>query len=221
MPGIYRTRVNAEGYVGLFGFATDSYCFLSHRASQKKVSKFSEILGVPASLISVASTSLVGMMACGNSKGVALPYTVTKAELSKIEKVTDAKIIPGKFTALGNLVTANDKGAIVSPLISESARGEISDVLGVKVTAMEIASRSEVGALCIATSKGFAVTPDASDEELKKLEKIFGVEGGRASASLGSKMVGCTIMANGAGLVAGMETTGIELQYLQEALGFL
>jgi len=208
--------------LGLFGFSTDEYCLVSDRLSKNNINKIEESLGVGTIPTRIFSFSLVGIMGAGHSKGVLMPYLSEESEIKVIKKsVENVQVVPDKFTALGNLVVANDKGAIISDVFSEKTRELVEDCLGVKTVQRDIAGSSEVGALCLATNKGFVVTPDSSDKEMKELEKIFGVKGGRASANFGSKVVGCCMMANSNGLVIGDETTPIELDYVNEALGFL
>ena len=43
-----------------------------------------------------------------------------------------------KFNALGNVICANDKGAVVSPWLSKQDCQTISDVLGVEVIQKKI-----------------------------------------------------------------------------------
>jgi translation initiation factor 6 len=219
MP-IFQTDFFGENYLGLFGFATDDYCLVSNRLSSEKLRKIEDILGTATIPTSVYNFALAGIMSAGNKNGVLLPYLVEDSEVKTIGEHVETTIVPDKFTALGNLVAANDHGGVISDVFSIEAKEIIDELLGFETFQGRIASSSEAGVLCIATNRGFVVTPDASDEEMKKLEKIFGVPGGRASANMGSKMVGACIIANSKGFITGTETTPIELEYINEALGF-
>ena len=141
-------------------------------------------------------------------------------ELKKFFSKIDVEIgiFPGKHTALGNLVACNDKGAVISPKISDPAL--VEDVLGVKVKVMEIAGHEEVGSCCIATNKGFIAHPEAEDE-LRLLKRILKVEGKTGSVNFGFPFVKSGLVANSNGYLAGLGTTGIELGRVDEALGFL
>ncbi len=211
----------SEGYLGLFGFATDKYCLISDRLAHNKICKVEECLGVEAIPTQVSNFSLSGIMSNGNSRAVLVPYLADKQEVERISKTVKTVIIHDKFTALGNLIAANDKGGIISDVFSPGSKAVIDDALGITTVQGTIAGCSEVGALCLATNKGFVTTPDTSDDEMRKLEKIFGVPGGRASANMGSKLVGVSILANSNGIITGEDTTPIEMEYIIEALGFL
>ena len=216
-----QTNFNGESYLGLFGFATDSYCLISNRLSDQKYARLEETLSVTVIPTTVFSFGLSGIMSAGNSNGVLLPYLASESEIKKIGKVVESvTTIPDKFTALGNLIVTNDTGGIISDVFSEESKKIIDDVLGFETVQMSIADSSEVGSVCVATNKGFVVTPDCGRGELDRLEKIFGVNGGEASANMGSRVVGASIIANSNGYVVGEETSGIELGYIEEGLGF-
>lgn len=220
MP-VYQTDFFGESYLGLFGFATDDYCLVSDRLGSKKLENIEDLLKVKTIPTSVYNFTLTGIMSAGNKNGVLLPYLVEDSEVIRIGKHVETVIVPDKFTALGNLVVANDYGGVISDVFSIEAKEVIDSLLGFETVQGRIAKSSEVGVLCVATNKGFVVTPDASDRELKKLGKVFGVPGGRASANMGSKAVGACMIANSNGFVTGLDTTPIEMEYINEALGFL
>lgn len=218
---IYQNDFLGEGYLGLFGFATDSYALMSNRLSDAKKKELQEHLGVEIIRSSIFSFSLAGIMSAGNSDAVLVPYLVEDDEVEKIGKKVDVSIVPDRFTALGNLIATNDRGAMISDIFSKEAKEAIDSALGLKSVRGRIADSSEVGALCTVTNKGFVVTPDASDEEIARLEEIFQVPGGKASANMGSKAVGACLIANSNGLATGRDTTPIEMEYIIEGLGFL
>ncbi len=218
---IYQTDFLGEGHLGLFGFATDKYCLLSNRVSDNKLDRIAKTLEVDVISTSIFNFMLSGIMAAGNSNGVVVPYLVEDHEIKSIKKTAPVAIVPDKFTALGNLIVANDKGGMISDVFSEEAKVVIDAALGLDTVQGRIGNSSEVGAVCVATNKGFVATPDVEEPELKKLEKIFGVPGGTASANMGSKVVGVSLIANSNGFITGEKTTPIELDYINDALGFL
>jgi translation initiation factor 6 len=218
---IYQTDFLGEGYLGLFGFATDKYCIVSNRLSDKKIERIGSHLKVDVLPTSIFNFSLVGIMSAGNSRAVLVPYLAEDSEISGLGKKVKVAIVPDKFTALGNLIAVNDHGGIISDVFSRRSKVLIDEALGINTVQGRIAGSSEVGALCTATNRGFVVTPDASDEEMGYLEKVFGIKGGRASANMGSKLVGCCVIANSHGFIIGEDTTAIEVEYINEALGFL
>ncbi|MEW5955684.1 MAG: translation initiation factor 6, partial [Candidatus Micrarchaeota archaeon] len=81
-----------------------------------------------------------------------------------------------------------------------------------------IAGFGMVGSLNVVTNKGLFACNEASDEELKELEKIFGVPAGKGTANLGSPCNGLCMAANSHGAAVGELTTGFEVQRIYEAL---
>ncbi len=218
---LFQTDFLGDGYLGLFGFATDKYCLLSDRLGEGKIKEAHKVFGVKVIESSVYNFFLTGIMSAGNSNGALVPYLIDERELKAVRKGVEATVVPDNFTALGNLISVNDNGGVISDVFSQKSKMIIDKALGIETVQKTIAGCSEVGSLCVATNKGFVATPDASDEEMRQLEKIFGVPGGRASANMGCKMVGACIIANSNGFMAGRSTTPIELDYITEALGFV
>jgi len=56
---------------------------------------------------------------------------------------------------------------------------------------------------------------------LKKIEDVLKVEGDIGTVSFGSPFVGASLLANSRGFLVSEQTTGPELQRIDEALGFL
>ena len=214
---LQQVSVSGEDFVGLLGFATDKYAILAEKFPGI------EALGVPELRTRIYGTNLVGMFCCGNSNGIILPYFISKSKMKELKKFfskldVEIGIFPGKHTALGNLVACNDKGAVISPKLSDPSL--VEDVLGVKATVMEIAGHEEVGSCCLATNRGFIAHPDA-EEDMRLLKRILKVEGKTGSVNFGFPFVKAGLVANSNGYLAGLGTTGIELGRVDEAFGFL
>lgn len=209
--------IKGDEFIGLFGLVTDKYALLSKNFPQVK-----EILKVEEVRTSVYGTGLWGLFSSGNSQGLLLPYFL-KGKEKELKKLLPLEvrvgIVPGKFTAIGNLVVSNDKGGIISPKLSRQKK-IIEDVLGVEIIEREIGEHEEVGSCCVATNKGFLVHPDA-ELELEELEKFFQVPGNVGSVNFGFPYPKAGLLANSYGYLTGRKTSGIELGRIDEALGFL
>ncbi len=216
---VQQVSVHGEYFIGLFGISTDRYTILS-RNFQK-----TSVLQTPVISTTLYSSNLIGLFCAGNSNGLILPYFIRDDEISSLkDKLLEDEIeinitrIPDECTALGNLISCNDKAAIVSPMISNIDK--IEDALGVEVVCRDIAKHDEVGACCVATNKGFIVHPDAQDE-IESISDILKVAGMVGSVNFGFPLVKSGLIANSNGYLAGQRTTGIELGRIDEALGFL
>ncbi|MEE1117268.1 translation initiation factor IF-6, partial [Methanosphaera sp.] len=128
----------------------------------------------------------------------------------------NVEIIPDKLTAIGNIIVANDTGAIVNPELSSDAKKIIADTLDVELVESTIAGLDIVGSTMAATNKGALVHPDASEEELDLIEDVLGVPAEIGTVNRGVKLVGACIIANSNGVIVGNKTTGPELARIDQ-----
>ena len=209
-------RVDGEDFIGLMGFATDKYAIISPKFKEDHV------LDVPTLKTRLYGTNLVGMFCAGNSFGLVLPYFTTESEYKKIidfskEVGFNVVKLDGKNTALGNLITANDKAALISETIRNYMA--VEEVLDVETTSMTISGQAEVGGHVLATNRGFITHPVAQDQ-IEDIKEILKVEGMTGTVNCGVPYVKSGLIANSNGYITGMDTTGIELQRIDDALGF-
>ena len=70
-----------------------------------------------------------------NNKGIVASRMVEDYEVKEISSKTGLRVdrFDSKFTAVGNLVAANDNGAVVSPILTARQRRQVKDVLDVEV----------------------------------------------------------------------------------------
>ena len=127
-------------------------------------------------------------------------------------------IIKTKRTAFGNMVLANDCGAICDPRLKAKTIKAISNALGVEVVPGEVAGLPYVGSLALATNRGVLAHPLLKSEEQQLLEEVL-----KAPVSLGSINCGIPYVATGLigtskDVVAGYLTTGPEMFIIGQAL---
>jgi len=135
-------------------------------------------------------------------------------EASKDSNVT---VIDSKYTALGNLICANDKGAIVSPLISKEYLKTIEDALGVEAIQKKVAGYQQVGAMVVATSHGGIIHPETDEHDIKTISSVLGVKMEAATINGGVPFVSSGILANNNSIVVGRLTSGPEIMMLTRA----
>ncbi|MFA4820498.1 MAG: hypothetical protein WC613_06100, partial [Candidatus Aenigmatarchaeota archaeon] len=65
-------RINFDGdpNVGLYGFATDKYCFIG---SDRYTAKIKDVLGVKTYAFPLLNMDLVRIFCTGNSNGIVMP----------------------------------------------------------------------------------------------------------------------------------------------------
>jgi len=178
---------------------------------------------VPAVPTTVAGSGTVGALAVGNENGLLVSERVTDRERDRIEGETDLSVgaLPGRINAAGNVVLANDRGALAHPDLSRKAVRAVGDTLDVPVERGEIAGVRTVGTAAVVTENGVLCHPKTTDETLDFLEDLFGVYADIGTINYGGPLVGSGLIANASGYVTGEETTGPELGRIEDALGYI
>ena len=137
-----------------------------------------------------------------NNKGILLPTTAYTEEYEFLKKETglNVGILDSKYTALGNVICANDKGAIVSPRFTQKEVETISDVLGVEVVQKRISGLNQTGTLLVANNSGAIIHPEADEEDMKMFANVLGVKIEHATVNNGVPYVKSGILANNNGM---------------------
>jgi translation initiation factor 6 len=180
---------------------------------QEKAQEFADWLKVKLAYTPIGGSTLTGALVCANSNGMLLPNSIREEELTEIRRVFDGTItvMETKKTAFGNLILANDKGAVADPRIKESDIKKIAETLAVDVLQTEIAGLPYVGSLAAVTNKGVLAHPSLKEEERKILEQAFKVPVDVGTINCGIPYVGTGLIANSYNAVAGSMTTGPEM----------
>ncbi len=214
------TEIFGTPQIGVFIFTNDNYALIPFDAPSKLEDKVAETLKVDVIRASIAGSRLLGVLICGNNTGVVLPRIILEAELETIRGMglNTAVLEDVKETGLGNLVLANDKGCVVSPLLSHKAVKVIMDTLGVECETRSLGGSPFVGSLAVATNRALALPPFVTDEEISEFESILKVQAGLLTVNKGRMFLRAGLVANTKGALAGSETTGHELMQIQRIL---
>jgi translation initiation factor 6 len=217
---VYLSSIVGSASIGVYSLATENIVIIPVIVPKKKAQEFSDWLKVKLAYTSISGSVLAGALACANSNGLVLPNSVREEELTRIKEVFEGNvtILETKKTAYGNLVLANDKGAVVDPRLKPNVVKKISDTLGVEVVPTEIAALPYVGSLATATNKGVLAHPLITEEEKKTLESVFKVPVDVGTVNCGIPYVGTGLIANSHAAVAGSMTTGPEMFIIGNAL---
>lgn len=217
---IHKYDVYRSPNVGLFLRTNNDTLLLPFGFAETKAKKLKEYLDVEKIIhVSIAGTRLIGPMTVMNNNGILLPSTVSDDEI-RILKQTGLNVdrLKSKFTAIGNLISANDKGAIVSNLFRGEAEQNIKDILGVPLQTFSIGGYVQVGSMIVATNAGAIVHPIANDSEISTISEILQVEAEPATVNGGSPFLSSGIIANFSSVIVGNLTTGPELIMISRAL---
>lgn len=211
-------KITADGdtNIGLYGFCTEKHLISGLPSKEsKQVAKEAGVKRVSAMLF---NTDLAGIFAAGNSAGIVVARLAE--DFSRLPENLNILKIETKHTAIGNLILANDYGAVISPILRRHAK-EIGDFLNVKTAVSEIAGLGISGSAAIATNKGCLVHPRVKDREKKIVEEVLGVRATIGTLNFGSPYVKAGVITNSRGFAVSPASSGPEMGNATEALGFL
>ncbi len=220
---VYLSSIVGSPSIGVYSMATENIVMIPRMVPKEKAQEIADWLNAKLVYTAVGGSVLAGALICANSNGMLLPNYMREEELVEIKAAYEGKItiMETKKTAYGNLVLANDKGAVCDPRFKEAEIKKISETLGVEVVPTEIAALPYVGSLAVATNKGVLAHPLLKDEERKILETVFKVPVDVGTINCGVPYVGTGLIANSYASVAGSMTTGPEMFIIEHALGTL
>jgi len=215
---IRQLNFNGNPFVGVFSFTNNSITIVREDIEQHK-DVLKETLGTEVILSTIAATDLAGIYVAGNNNGIVLPYVIEEEELQLIEDLELNKcILDVKETAVGNLILSNDKGAIISPILSNEQK-IIEDVLGVETAVSSIGNHKYVGSVARTNNTGCLVHKEAKEDDIALIKDILKVDLKMATLNRGVSYIGACIVVNDKGAVVGEATTGIEISYIEDIMG--
>ncbi|RJS69967.1 translation initiation factor IF-6 [Candidatus Bathyarchaeota archaeon] len=217
---IHLSSLAGSASIGVYSLVTDEIVIIPRWVPVRKAERLAEWLKVKLIHTTIGGSVLAGALSCANSNGMLLPHYVRDEEVEAIKSVFKGNItiMETKKTAYGNMVLANDKGAVVDPRLKPSEVKKISETLGVEAVAGEIAGLPYVGSLAVATNKGVLAHPLLKDSERKILEDVLKVPVDVGTINCGIPYVGTGLIGNSHAAVAGLLTTGPEMFIIGHAL---
>jgi translation initiation factor 6 len=217
---LYLFDVFGNASIGVYSLVNDRIAIIPPQVSESKRQKVEEWLKVKVVETTVGKSLVVGALACSNSNGAILPSFATDEEVEAIKSAVDINVtvMDTKKTAYGNMVLANDKGAVADPRMEQDHMDKIADTLGVEVVHGEIAGLPYVGSLATATNKGVLAHPLLKEEERKVLSDVLKVPVDVGTVNCGVPYVATGLLGNSYGAVVGLLTTGPEMFIIGQAL---
>ena len=216
---IFKYDVYRGPNIGVYITVNDDFVLLPMGFAQTKAEKLGKYLEAKPMFTSIANTRLMGALMVMNNRGILLPTTAYMDEYDFLKKETglEVGVLDSKYTALGNVICANDKGAVVSPWLSKEDCETIEQILGVEVVQKRISGMNQVGSVLVANNSGAVIHPEANEEDMKMFANLLGVKIEHATINNGVPYVKSGILANNKAVVVGTLTTGPEIMMLTRA----
>ncbi len=210
---ILRENILGSPNVGIFALTTDLFTIVPTGLTDRKIARISDALNTEVFSLDIGYSKLIGVLAATTSSGVALPHYTADSEIRIMKKYLKAKVkrVDSYKTAFGNLVLANDNGALISPLFNAREIELIKSILNVDVAMGCLAGSPFTGSVAVANNKGAIVHPNATEEEKKLAADILKVPITVGTVNGGVPFVSSGLLINSYGAVTGTLTTGPEL----------
>lgn len=210
---IVKQEVYRSCNIGVFLKCNEKVLLVPNGLAETKVETLSASVHVPYVYTSVNGLRVIGPLVSMNSNGILVSKFIEDYELKSLREETGLNVerFPSTFTAIGNLLAANDHGAIASNLLSTGQVNFIRDVLDVPVERMSIAGYIYTGSMIFSTNVGTLVPPLTSEREIKEVEAILKTNIVPCTINGGVPIISSGIVGNSKGLVVGSLTGGNEI----------
>ena len=218
--GLHLIDIYRSPNIGVFLKANERTLLVPKGLAPTKTERLSRDLEVNAVPASIGESRLLGPLIAMNGNGALVSRLAEQGEMAEISRGAGINVarLESRFTSAGNLVAANDKLALVSPILEPRVAQQVRDVLGTEVEMMAMGEFYQVGALVVATNNGAAVFPGLPESEVSRLGELLGVDAYPTSVNRGVPFVASGLVANTRNAVVGSQTTGPELVFITRAL---
>ncbi len=211
-----RIKIFGSSNIGLYLYATNKYLLYHSAVPSKKIDLVVEELEVPSIKLHLTDTLLTAPFIVGNSNGLLVPDVFEDFALEQLKRdVNDLDInlavVSSKYNALGNIIVANDNGALISPIIPYRLKKLISDVLDVEVSTITVGRFSYIGSLVVVNNRSGLVAPVVKEYEKEILEDVLNVNLQEGTVNGGAEFIKLGLVVNDYGVVVGEDTSGAEL----------
>ncbi len=218
-----RATVAGSAYLGVFASVLGDAVVMRPDVDEGRRDAIAGELEVEAVTTTVGGGTTVGSLVGGNRHGAVVSGQITDHERETLSAALERPVapLPGRLNAAGNLVLANETGALIHPDLSSDATAVVGETLDVPVEPASLGEIQTVGMGAVATGAGALCHPQATEEELGRIDDRLGVPADIGTVNHGSPLVGSGLLATTAGYVVGERTTGPELGRIESALGLI
>jgi translation initiation factor 6 len=187
---------------------------------EKVINTIRDTLGTEVIKASLAKSPLIGIFMVGNDNGVLVPSIAVEEEVNELRRLgLNVAVLKTKYTAIANLVLTNNRKTVVSPIIEREYVNLIRDILGTEVVVDEICGTYLVGSIAVANDRGVLLSPDAKDDDVKKVRDYFNLNVDVGTVNRGRSFIRGGLVVNNNGGLVGNDTTGFEIVRIMQVFG--
>ncbi|MCG2879857.1 MAG: translation initiation factor IF-6 [Vulcanisaeta sp.] len=206
--------------IGVYIFTNNSVTVIPMDTPEKVINTIRDTLGTEVVRVTLAKSPLIGVFMVGNDNGVLVPSIVTEDEIKELRRFDlNVAVIRTRYTAIANLILTNNKKTVISPIIEREYVDLIRDVLGTEVIVDEICGTYLVGSIAVANSKGVLLSPDAKEDDVRKVREFFNATVDVGTVNRGRSFIRGGLVINDRGGLVGSDTTGFEIVRIMQVFG--
>ncbi len=206
--------------IGVYIFTNNAFTVVPMDVPDKVINSIRDTLGTTVIKASLAKSPLIGIFIVGNDNGVLVPSIVAEEEINELGKGgLRVSVIRTRYTAIANLILTNNKKTVASPIIEKEFINLIRDTLGTEVVIDEVCGTYLVGSIAVANDRGVLLSPEAKDEDVKKVRDYFGLPVSVGTVNRGRSFLRSGLVVNNNGGLVGNDTTGFEIVRIMQVLG--
>ncbi len=215
-----RMRIFGNPNIGVYIYVNNKIALIPPLSDSDVKNKLISNLGVEVIECRIADTNLIGILVAGNDNGLLLPRIARDEEVEVLQRLgINVKVLYTNFTALGNVILSNNKGAVIHPEMNERDVEVVKKVLGVSnVVRRDIGRFTTVGSIAVVNDVGGLIHPDVSDDDVREVSKILNIRLDIGTVNFGVAFIKAGLVANNYGAVVGERTTGPEIMRIIKAL---
>ncbi len=206
-----KIKVGDSAQIGIFVALGKDIAIVPETISKPQKEKIENFLKVKCYSRNIAESLLNGILAKIIDDKVILSKVATKQDVAFFEKLGLKVLVLDSYHAIGNLIFNYEDKVLISEEFDSKTKKKIKDFLKKEIVVYQLNEMPTIGAYLIMNKNGFAVSPSATEKDMKKLEKLLGVKGNIATINYGDGFVANGLLVNDSGVLVGELTTGYEL----------
>ncbi|HEU97506.1 MAG: translation initiation factor IF-6 [Fervidicoccaceae archaeon] len=219
---ISKLNIYRNPNIGVFLFANNKIALIPPNVSKATKKTIAETLQVDPIETTIAGMHIIGVLVTGNDSCILVPDIIKQEELDELKETIEGsmkvEVITTRHTALGNLISTNNKAAYISKSFEVTVEELITKGLGIPVYRRAYLGLPIIGSMIVANDRVAFVHPMIPEQELITISNELKVTPVHATVNEGVGFIKIGIVMNNSGILIGGSTTGPELVNITSAL---
>jgi len=219
---VAKLNVYRNPNIGVFIFTNNKIALIPPNISKAAKKNIAETLQVDPIETTIAGMHIIGVLVAGNDSCILVPDITKQEEIDALKEAIDGSIkivtVNTKHTALGNLISANNKAAYISKSFEKEVEETIASALKIPVYRRSYLGLPIIGSMVVANDRIAFIHPMIPETEIITISNELMVTPVHATVNEGVGFVKIGIVMNNSGILVGSTTTGPELVNITSAL---